>query len=235
MESLKEQIAGWPQFSYVQALAGWFVIWAALVSIPPGHTEQKNVIRMNMAHGVVATSLAVLTILTGCDSTFSTAASVAFFAVDALVMISNGRRQKRLGEKLDSPARGMDYAHHLIGAVYGTFLLFGQQVVCQPSCPAPNLYTYAQTNEFSTPFYGLYRLTRHPVAGGLFALAFFGSRIVFNFMYLVPYSWSHCTFSGFMVIAAPYQLLQVVWMFLIMKKVAASLTGGSKPKADKVA
>lgn len=56
------------------------------------------------AHGVVATTLAVVTILTGCDSTFSTAASVAFFAVDALVMISNGRRQKRLGEKLDSPA-----------------------------------------------------------------------------------------------------------------------------------
>ncbi|CAN0269731.1 unnamed protein product [Ectocarpus sp. 4 AP-2014] len=174
MESLKEQIAGWPQFSYVQALAGWFVIWAALVSIPPGHSEQKNVIRMNMVHGAVATSLAVVTILTGCDSTFSTAASVAFFAVDALVMISNGRRQKRLGEKLDSPARVMDYAHHLIGAVYGTFLLFGQEVVCQPSCPAPNLYIYAQTNEFSTLFYGLYRLTRHPVAGGLFALVFFG-------------------------------------------------------------
>lgn len=44
--------------------------------------------------------------------------------------------------------RGMDYAHHLIGAVFGTFLLFRQGTVCQSSCPAPNLYTYAQTNEF---------------------------------------------------------------------------------------
>lgn len=35
----------------MQALAWWFVIWAALVSIPPGHTEQKNVIRMNMVGG----------------------------------------------------------------------------------------------------------------------------------------------------------------------------------------
>ena len=42
----------------------------------------------------------------------------------------------------------MDYAHHVIGAVYGTFLLFHQGTVCQPSCPAPNLYIYAQTNEF---------------------------------------------------------------------------------------
>lgn len=34
--------------THVQALAGWFVVWAALVSIPPGHSEQRNVIRMNM-------------------------------------------------------------------------------------------------------------------------------------------------------------------------------------------
>eukprot|EP00903_Cladosiphon_okamuranus_P020877 g19172.t1 len=232
MESLKEQIVAWPQPSYVQALAGWFVVWAALVSIPPGHSEQRNVIRMNMVHGIVATSLAVMTILTGCDSTFSTAASVAFFAVDALVMISNGRRQKRLGEKIDSPARTMDYAHHVIGAVYGTFLLFRQGTVCQPTCPAPNLYLYAQTNEFSTPFYGLYRLTRHPLAGAIFALSFFASRIVFNLLYLVPYSWSHCTFTGFMIIAAPYQLLQIVWMFLIIKKAAATLSGGKKTKLE---
>lgn len=58
---------------------------------------------IKQAHGLVATSLSVLTILTGCDGTFTTAASVSFFAVDALVMISNGRRQKRLGEKVDSP------------------------------------------------------------------------------------------------------------------------------------
>ena len=31
-----------------QALVGWFVVWAALVSIPPGHSAQKNVIMMNM-------------------------------------------------------------------------------------------------------------------------------------------------------------------------------------------
>ena len=49
-------------------------------------------------------------------------------------------------------------------------------------------------------------------------------------MYLVPYSWSHCTFSGFMVIAAPYQLLQLAWMFLIIKKAAATVAGGKKPK-----
>ncbi|CAN0099442.1 unnamed protein product [Pylaiella littoralis] len=184
-----------------------------------------------MAHGFIATSLSAVTILTGCDSTFSTATSVAFFAVDALVMIFNGKRQKRLGEKVDSPGRVMDYAHHVIGAVYGTFLLFRQGTVCEPTCPAPNLYMYAQTNEFSTPFYGFYRITRHPAAGALFAIAFFLSRIVFNLKYLVPYSWSHCTFSGFMLIAAPYQLLQVAWMFLIIKKVAAGLTGGAKTPA----
>jgi len=48
----------------------------------------------------------------------------------------------------------MDYAHHIIGAVYGTFLLFRQGTVCQPSCPAPNLYTYAQTNEFRCVVHG---------------------------------------------------------------------------------
>lgn len=44
--------------------------------------------------------------------------------------------------------RAMDYAHHVIGAVYGTYLLFHQGTICRPTCPAPNLYVYAQTNEF---------------------------------------------------------------------------------------
>ncbi|CAM9719308.1 unnamed protein product, partial [Hapterophycus canaliculatus] len=189
---------------------------------------------MQQAHALVATSLSIVTIRTGCDSTFSTAASVAFFAVDAMVMVANGIREKRLGQAADSPKRGMDYAHHVIGAVFGTFLLFRQGTVCQSTCPAPNLYMYAQTNEFSTPFYGLYRITRHPVAGMLFAISFFASRIVVNFMYLVPYSWNHCTFTGFMIIAAPYQLLQVVWMFMILKNVANGLSGRGK-KRPKIA
>lgn len=35
------------------------------------------------------------------------------------------------------------------------------------------------------------------------------SRIVFNFAYLVPYSLQHCSLLGFVIIAVPYQLLQV--------------------------
>lgn len=31
-----------------QALAGWAIVWAAVVSVPPGHSSQANVIRMNM-------------------------------------------------------------------------------------------------------------------------------------------------------------------------------------------
>ena len=31
-----------------QALAGWAMVWAAVVSVPPGHSSQTNVIRMNM-------------------------------------------------------------------------------------------------------------------------------------------------------------------------------------------
>ena len=53
-------------------------------------------------HAVVAVILSTLTIWTGCDSTFSTAASVSFFGVDTLVMMSNGRRQARLGQVVDS-------------------------------------------------------------------------------------------------------------------------------------
>eukprot|EP00904_Undaria_pinnatifida_P005137 jgi/Undpi1/1753/HiC_scaffold_11.g05142.m1 len=169
-------------------------------------------------HAVVAVILSTLTIWTGCDSTFSTAASVSFFGVDTLVMMSNGRRQARLGQVVDSSGRSMDYAHHVIGAVFGTFLLFSQGTVCKSSCPAPNLYTYAQTNEISTPLYGAYRMTKNPVTGALFSIVFFLSRILFNFVYLVPYSWGHCTKIGFLIIAAPYQSLQVMWMYLIIKK-----------------
>lgn len=227
--SLGENLVCWQQPSYPVALVGWAIVWAAVVSVPPGHSSQENVIRMNMAHAVVAVMLSTATILTGCDSTFSTAASVSFFGVDTLVMLSNGRRQARLGQAVDSAGRGMDYAHHVIGAVFGTFLLFSQGTVCQSSCPAPNLYMYAQTNEISTPLYGAYRISKNPVIGALFALVFFLSRIVFNFMYLVPYSWGHCTKIGFLIIAAPYQSLQVMWMFLIVKKATSTRRRGAGP------
>lgn len=57
----------------------------------------------NQTHAVVAVLLSTATILTGCDSTFSTAASVSFFGVDTLVMLSNGRRQAHLEQAIDSP------------------------------------------------------------------------------------------------------------------------------------
>ena len=84
------------------------------------------------------------------------------------------------------------------------------------------------TQSYPSPFCA-FRLFAHFPAFRPLTLPFC-SRIAFNLTYLVPYSWSHCTFTGFMIIAAPYQLLQTVWMFLIIKKVAASLAGGKKKK-----
>ena len=47
-------------------------------------------------------------------------------------------------------------------------------VVYTPLCFVSALSLYRVCARLcSTPFYGLYRLTRHPVAGGLFALSFF--------------------------------------------------------------
>ncbi|CAM9653357.1 unnamed protein product, partial [Discosporangium mesarthrocarpum] len=80
-------------------------------------------------HGLVATVLSSATISFGWDSTLSTAASVSFFVVDSCVMIANDLRPKAAIVRRET-GRAMDYGHHVIGVVYGTFLLYFQRRVC---------------------------------------------------------------------------------------------------------
>jgi uncharacterized membrane protein YgcG len=119
----------------------------------------------------------------------------------------------------------MDYVHHIIGIGYGLMLTFRQNWVCEDTCPIKNLYTYAQVNEFSTLFYSLYRMTRKPAHGMVFAVAFFFSRIVFNFATIVPVSFQNCSLFGFFMVMVTYQSLQCIWMGMIIKK---ALSRGSK-------
>jgi hypothetical protein len=128
----------------------------------------------------------------------------------------------------------MDYAHHIIGIGYGLMLTFRQNWVCEDTCPIKNLYTYAQVNEFSTLFYSVYRMTRKPAHGMAFAVAFFFSRIVFNFATIVPVSFQNCSLFGFFMVMVTYQSLQCVWMAMIIKKALSRNSSSKRSKHDEV-
>ncbi|CAM9206556.1 unnamed protein product [Phaeothamnion confervicola] len=114
--------------------------------------------------------------------------------------------------------RRVEYFHHLLAIGYGMYITFFQKYSCGPDMPIKNLYTYAQINEFSTPFYGMLRLSKSKAHAMMFAASFFFSRIVWNFVTLIPSGVRHCSFIGNMMVTIPYQGLQCTWMVLIVRK-----------------
>lgn len=214
----------------VQGLAAytsaWSLLWVAvLLVIPAGVSGRNHIVSLNAAHGVVCTVVAALTVLHSLDTTNSVAVSLSYFLVDFVAMV-NGDGLRNL-PKLNR-SRQMDYAHHVLGLVWGFVFFVLEAHVCDVRMGNP--YVWIQTNEVSTPFYNWFRLTNSKVAGALFALSFFGSRIVFNSLFLIPRFAAACDLR-YLVACVPFFLLQYVWFMMIVKKMLRTLA--PKNKADK--
>ncbi|GAB9474238.1 hypothetical protein Gpo141_00011373 [Globisporangium polare] len=211
----------------VQGLAAyvgaWSVLWIAiLLAIPAGASGRNHIVSLNAAHGVVCTVVAALTVLYGLDTTNSVAVSLSYFLVDFVAMV-NGDGLRNL-PKLNR-SRQMDYAHHVLGLVWGFVFFVLEAHVCDARMGNP--YVWIQTNEVSTPFYNWFRLTNSKVAGALFALSFFGSRIVFNSLFLIPRFMAACDLR-YLVACVPFFLLQYVWFVMIVKKMLRTLAPKKK-------
>lgn len=198
-----------------QLTAVWAGIWfTILVSVPNGKSGRDNIMCLNAIHGLVCTIVAFATIYYKWDTSHSTAISLAYFLVDLAAMIKSDELYKKI--PVLTGARKMDYVHHVIGLFWGLIFYAHENVVCTPEVGNP--YILVQTNEISTPFYNWLRWTNNPIAGILFALVFFSSRVVYNTYYLIPALLSHCKIS-YLIGCIPYFALQYVWFAMIVKKI----------------
>jgi hypothetical protein len=209
----------------VQGLAtyvgAWSLLWIAiLLVVPAGASGRNHIVSLNAAHGVVCTVAAAVTVLYSLDTTNSVAVSLSYFLVDFVAMVNSDGLQNL--PKLNR-SRQMDYAHHVLGLVWGFVFFVLEAHVCDASMGNP--YVWIQTNEVSTPFYNWFRLTDNKLAGALFALSFFGSRIVFNTVYVIPKTMQHCDLR-YLYACVPFFALQYIWFYMIVKKMQRAV----KPK-----
>ncbi|DAZ97028.1 TPA: LOW QUALITY PROTEIN: hypothetical protein N0F65_012897 [Lagenidium giganteum] len=162
---------------------------------------------------MVSTTAACLTIYHGCDTTTSVSASLSYFVVDVIAMFyADGLRNlHRLNR-----SRIMDYAHHFLGMFWGYIYFSHEATVCQPSLGNP--YVWIQTNEVSTAFYNWFRMTNNTIAGALFVVTFFLSRIVFNTFYLIPRLINECQTFPYLWGCMPFFALQYLWFSMIINK-----------------
>jgi len=144
-----------------------------------------------------------------------------------------GGTHKRKGKRSNT-SHIMDYVHHVLGVLWGVSLTFQMPYWCD-SPRVFNAYVLIQTNEISTPFYAWYRLTNNQLAGMLFTLAFFLSRIVFNSVYLIPLFFRECPASSVVIISGPYQLLQYTWFYFILLKLKKTWTRSRQDTQEKKA
>lgn len=194
-------------------VAAWSLVWTlCLNAVPAGASGRNHIIALNAAHGLVSTVAATRTIYYALDTTNSVAVSVAYFLVDLTAMTkADGLFKLHLVNK----ARRMDYAHHVIGIFWGTIFFAHEATVCATSLGNP--YVYIQTNEVSTAFYNWFRFSNSTLAGALFALTFFASRIVFNTAYFIPRLLRECD-TRYLWACMPYFALQYMWFAMIVKK-----------------
>uniref|UniRef100_K3WYK4 TLC domain-containing protein n=1 Tax=Globisporangium ultimum (strain ATCC 200006 / CBS 805.95 / DAOM BR144) TaxID=431595 RepID=K3WYK4_GLOUD len=199
-------------------VAAWSVLWIVILQVvPAGASKRNHIISLNAAHGVVCTLTAVLTIQGGYDSTNAVAVSLSYFLVDLAAMVqSDGLRNLPTLNR----SRKMDYVHHVLGLLWGFVFFVQEATVCDAHMGNP--YVWIQTNEVSTPFYNWFRLTDNKLAGALFVLTFFGSRIVFNTAFLIPQTLRHCD-ARYLVACIPFFALQYMWFVMIVKKMARTL------------
>lgn len=201
------------------------LLWTSVLGLAPASIAVQL---LGFLHGVIVTVTSILCIRRGDDTAFSCAASVSFFAVDAGYMLikdgllpgtTNDKGERGRFGKLRQ-ARKMDYVHHVLGVTFGTLQHYFERDLCPPH--VGNAFVWVQWNKISTPFYNLYRITKSPVLGGLFALTFFLSRVVGNTVVVIPLLYGQCG-AGVVgkihgLLTAPYFLLQYIWFYMIVKK-----------------
>lgn len=198
----------------------WIFNWSLILYLLSKCTTGRNhIYLLNTLHALLCTAGATFVLYYALDTTQLTALTVGYFIVDMIYMLLSDRH---LSLSSQPRSRQMDYLHHVLGIVWGLALHLTERGVCDYG-EMGNAYVWVQTNEFSTPFYNIFRMTKSRVWGGLFALSFFLSRIVFNAFVVIPMVLEYCHL-GATLTTVPYFVLQFVWMGMIVRKMLGHST-----------
>lgn len=205
--------------------AAWSVLWVICLSISPGHTAINSSYRLNFVHGVLSVLFASLALLDYLPSdSIATTCTLSYFTIDfANILLNDFYFQV---PSYQSPQnRRVEYCHHIFCLFVGLSSQgFHTELCSLPSGRQPFLYLmYAET---STPLLMAWRYTNSYILGGVFVVTFFLCRIVYHGFVFIPQCVESCIPLVGYGFAIPYNLLNLYFFYMIMRKVL--FAGGNK-------
>jgi len=209
-----------------QSFVFWSVVWTAVLNIPPGSTEIISAYRLNFLHGLLSSVVAFLCMFGYLHEDFTTMCSVSYFFVDFVNIIMNDFVWKVKSYQTPS-ARKVEYFHHILCGGFGVFCQVYYKQVCTLD---ENPFVKFMLAELSTPFLIAWRYYPHNALGAIFAVLFFGVRIVYHGGFLIPTFMEQCNRTVSFRFGALYTAMNVFFLYMIAMKLYRKMVGGKKDK-----
>jgi len=207
----------------------WSALWVICLTLPPGSSAINSAYRLNFVHGILCVIFASLALLDYLPTdSMATTCTLSFFTIDFLNIILNDF-YFQVASYQSPQNRRVEYCHHLFCLFVGLSSQgFHTELCSLPSGRQPLLYLmFAET---STPFLMAWRYFQSDLLGGLFVLTFFLCRIVYHGFIFIPQCVMSCTSVVGYGFAIPYNLLNLYFFYMIMRKV---LFSGKNKKEEK--
>lgn len=197
-----------------------------MLNIPPGSTEIISAYRLNFLHGLLSSVVAFLCMFGYLHEDFTTMCSVSYFFVDFINIIMNDFVWKVKSYQTPS-ARKVEYFHHILCGGFGVFCQVYYKQVCTLD---ENPFVKFMLAELSTPFLIAWRYYPHNALGAIFAVLFFGVRIVYHGGFLIPTFMEQCNRTVSFRFGALYTAMNVFFLYMIAMKLYRKMVGGKKEK-----
>ena len=205
-------------------LFGWSVLWVLTLVLPPGSREINTAYRINFLHGLISAIVAGLAIYKYIDNNLATTATISYFIIDFINIILNDFYFKV--KSYQSPAaRKVEYLHHILCCTVGIMSEFMYQDFCTFD---QNPFVFLMLAEISTPFLISWRYTNSKYLGVLFILTFIGCRTIYHGFYFIPECIRSCHYSVGYGFGVPYVLMNLYFLYMIIKKLSKSTKKDSK-------
>lgn len=207
----------------------WSIVWATILCFPPGSTEIIASYRLNFVHGIISSVAAILCMHGILDETFTAMITISYFFIDFVNIVLNDYYFKVKSYQAPT-ARKVEYFHHILCFVFGVTCELFYKKYCTFD---QNPFIKFMLAELSTPVLMAWRHYGYFYLGIIFAVLFFAVRMVYHGVYLVPSCIEKCDRTISLFFGVSYNLLNVVFMAMIIMKLVRLIKGKDSERKTK--
>lgn len=209
----------------------WSLVWTVVITLPPGTKEIQTSYRLNFLHGLISSIAAILALYDLIPESLASMTTISYFFVDFVNIMFNDFYFKVKSYQAPS-ARKIEYLHHILCFTVGVSCEFLHKKYCTFD---RNPFIKLMFAELSTPFLIGWRV--YPDKNYLFvlfALTFFGARIIYHGFVYVPECIQQCDKTIAYSFGVPYNLMNAFFMYMIVQRVFKQSMRGNGKKKDGV-